>query len=70
MMKTKSGQIFPNESGNGTVNLMDTKIRYAENHSASFSEVHIDDLQYIYIVVTENNKSLLFLFDPNFWEVS
>ncbi|ABG59635.1 hypothetical protein [Cytophaga hutchinsonii] len=54
---------YPAESGAGTIKLAGNRINYTEQHPVSVSEVRLEDLQYAYVVVTEEQESFLFLFD-------
>ncbi|MDR7212067.1 hypothetical protein [Flavobacterium piscis] len=54
---------FPLENTNGSVTLVDDKIHCKGNLYFSNSEVTIDRIQYVYVVVNAKKESLLFIFD-------
>ena len=54
---------FPAENTNGNVTLDDNKIYCEGNSYFSNSEVSIDQIQYVYVIVKANKESFLFIFD-------
>jgi len=55
--------IFPEESSDGVVTLVGNKIRCEGKNQMGSGDVSIDDLQYAYVTVNNNNQVFLFLFD-------
>ncbi|WP_163398815.1 hypothetical protein [Flavobacterium fluviatile] len=54
---------FPAENTNGSVSIADNKIRCEGNSYFYNSEVTIDQIQYVYVIVNANKESFLFIFD-------
>lgn len=54
---------FPAENTNGSVAIADNKIRCEGNSYFYNSEVTIDQIQYVYVIVNANKESFLFIFD-------
>ena len=61
--KNNINRNYPIASGNGTIKLVGNRILYDETHAVESFEINLDDLQYAYVVVTEEKESCLFLFD-------
>jgi hypothetical protein len=60
----KGANVFPKESGEGSLRIIGNKIR-CDGSSCGLSggDISIDDLQYAYVVVNSRNQACLFLFD-------
>ena len=54
---------FPAENTNGSVAITGNKIRCEGNSYFYNSEVTIDHIQYVYVIVNANKESFLFIFD-------
>lgn len=54
---------FPKESSDGVVTIVGNKIRCDGKNQIGSGDVHIDNLQYAYVVIDSQNKTSLFLFD-------
>jgi hypothetical protein len=55
--------VFPKEGDDGIVTIENDKIICVGNHGVYSCEVNLNDLQYAYIVIGQNNLVSLFLFD-------